>query len=916
MDLQQVAWHSVAYGAKVPAYTTFRFLDAMNNLTRQPLAAALMLALVLPAASVAAAPPGVPCPSIPRPADPGDPAVEVSYLCGVEIAAHDLWFDRSLEVYDATVIGSRDRWPGVEMDINQRGYLVMEDSLVETAGTMSDALVMTSNHVDGARISRSHLRTSGEASTGLYVGNISPDASGFIAKANTTTVIDSSIFTQGQDSAGVALNPSAWLQLRNVDIATQGDRAFGLWNYRSDVAMQGGSIRTAGEDSTGLYVESGHIGFGGPSYAYVGRAQLYGVQVRVEGNGSNGIVAGYRGADAGRAGMGAELMLQDSQVQALQGDAVRFLDGDANRLEMVNSVAEGSDAALRMAVGHGQVRVNLHASKLLGGGAAAIVLEAPDTRVQLRAQAGSVLANERGALFDIGRFAAADVQLQGSLMRGGARVADVGRLDVALRERSVWQVDGNAMVDQLSVQRSEVSLANGHAGDRFVVRGDLLLDDGHLRLDTVLGGDAAASDRFDVQGDFLGNGTVSVVGVGDGAATDKGIPLITVGGQSLATLALSGRAVGGMYEYFLHRDNADGDWYLRSQLTAVDPCDDDPALPGCGVDPVPGPDPAPEPTPEPGPDPTPEVPSLPDPAGVLRPEAGAYLANRWVRQALLQPRQPLATNEGREGVRGWTRVESGQAQLPGLVDQLQQSAQWNSLQLGADLGVFDAGRGRAGVLLSSGRADAQSRSSLTGYAARGRVQSNALGVYAGWQGEAAYVDAAVVHARFRNRVQGDALAPEHYRSRARQASLQAGYRLPLGTLGGTVLTLQPDVQIVQFRDRGNLHVEATGTPIAHPTSTAWSRRLGLRLEGQGAGGQGAVVSPWLAAHGYRDTGRSELGFGNETIAGIAPRSRYEVGSGVRIQFRSGLSAWGGLNVSRGDHGYRQTSAQLGVARRW
>ncbi len=117
MDLQQVAWHSVAYGAKVSGHNTFRFLDAMNNLTRQPLAAALVLALVLPAASVAAAPPGVPCPSIPRPADPGDPAVEVSYLCGVEIAAHGLWFDRSLEVYDATVIGSRDRWPGVEMDI-------------------------------------------------------------------------------------------------------------------------------------------------------------------------------------------------------------------------------------------------------------------------------------------------------------------------------------------------------------------------------------------------------------------------------------------------------------------------------------------------------------------------------------------------------------------------------------------------------------------------------------------------------------------------------------------------------------------------------------------------------------------------------------------------------------------------------
>lgn len=895
---------------------------AMNTLSRQPLAAALVLALFLPATPVVAAPPGVPCPSIPPPRQPGDPVVEVSYLCGVEVEANDLWFDRSLEVYDAAVIGSHDLRSGIDLDNNLRGYLVIEDSRVETTGEMSDAVRMSSNHMDGTRISRSRLKTFGNASTGLHVGNILADATGFIARANMTTVDDSTITTQGHESAGIALYPSTWLQLRNVDIVTQGDRSIGIWNHRTDVVMQGGSIRTAGAGSTGIYVESGHIGFvGSPSYAYVGRVQLHGVQVRVEGNGSNGIVAGYRGFDADRAGMGAELVLQDSQVRALQGDAVQILDGDANRLDMVNSVVEGSDAGLRMVVGHGQAQVNLHASQLIGGGAAAIVLEAPDTRLQLHAQAGSILANDRGALFDIGRFAEADVEVEGSLMRGGARVADVGRLDVALRGGSLWQVDGNAMVDQLSVQRSEVSLANGHAGDRFVVRGDLSLDEGHLRLDTVLAGDTAASDRIDVQGDLLGNGTVSVVGVGDGAATDKGIPLLTVAGQSLATLTLSGRAVGGMYEYFLHRDSADGDWYLRSQLSAVDPCDDDPTLPGCGgstpgPDPDPIPDPAPDPTPDPIVDPTPEVPALPEPSGVLRPEAGAYLANRWLRQTLLRPGERLAVDEMQEGVRGWTRVDSGQAQLPGLVDQLQLSAQWNSLQLGADLGVFDAGRGRAGVLLSSGRADVQSRSRLTGYAARGRVQSNALGVYAGWQGEAAHVDAAVVHARFHNRVQGDALAPENHRSRARQASLQAGYRLPLGTLAGTALTLQPEAQIVQFRDRASRHVEATGTAIAHPTSTAWSRRLGMRLEGKAAGSQGAAVSPWLATHWYRDTGRSQLGFGDETIAGIAPRNRYEVGGGVRIQFRSGLSGWGGLNISRGEQGYRQTSAQLGLARRW
>ncbi|HEL4114498.1 TPA: autotransporter outer membrane beta-barrel domain-containing protein, partial [Stenotrophomonas maltophilia] len=104
-----------------------------------------------------------------------------------------------------------------------------------------------------------------------------------------------------------------------------------------------------------------------------------------------------------------------------------------------------------------------------------------------------------------------------------------------------------------------------------------------------------------------------------GAKTDKGIELIRVGGASNAQFDLQGRAVGGQYEYFLFKDATNGGWYLRSELaTGPDPCLVDPTLPECTpIDPV---------------DPVDPV----DPTPVLRPEAGAYLANQFAMDQLLR----------------------------------------------------------------------------------------------------------------------------------------------------------------------------------------------------------------------------------------------------------------------------------------
>ncbi|WP_251263510.1 autotransporter outer membrane beta-barrel domain-containing protein, partial [Enterobacter hormaechei] len=82
----------------------------------------------------------------------------------------------------------------------------------------------------------------------------------------------------------------------------------------------------------------------------------------------------------------------------------------------------------------------------------------------------------------------------------------------------------------------------------------------------------------------------------------------------------------------------------------------------------------------------------------------------------------------------------------------------------------DDGRGRVGVMGTASRSSATSRSDVTGFSARGKVEGGALGVYGNWANDAMHVDASVQRGQFRNRVQGEGLAEERYDSDIWQSS--------------------------------------------------------------------------------------------------------------------------------------------------
>ena len=574
-----------------------------------------------------------------------------------------------------------------------------------------------------------------------------------------------------------------------------------------------------------------------------------------------------------------QLHIDDSAIHARRGAAIRVLPQFANTYDI--TVANGSE---------------------LAGGDGNLVLVASEGAVS-------------NARTDV-NFTVDDSRMAGNVTLDLSTVAN-GTLNVNLRNRtqihgrflnvtsadigsgSTWSMAGDSTVGHLTLGTGgTVALGNGSTFNTLSLE-EFTGNGGTLLFNTQLGDDTSLTDKLVIAGDANGQANVRVLNAGGaGAKTDRGIELIDIGGASNAQFDLVGRAVGGQYEYFLVKD-ANGNWYLRSELGgAPDPCLVDPTLPECKpVDPV---DPIDPPPP------------------ILRPETGAYLANQFALGQMLRHsyRDRQGGAAAADGVRGWARVDAAQSKLGAVDDQLDLRVDRSRLQLGADIGVFDDGRGRVGVMGTAARSSATSRSDVTGFSARGKVEGGALGVYGNWANDAMYVDASVQRGQFRNRVQGDGLAEERYDSDIWQSSVEAGYRFDIGQIGNTALSLQPELQLIYTDAKTDVHTEANGTVVRAQSNNGLSGRAGLRLQGESRSEAGASVSPYLAANWYRDGAGNGIAFDDEVLKAGIPRNRYELSAGARVEFRSGFNAWGGFGVMRGDSGYREATANLSVAYSW
>ncbi len=566
-------------------------------------------------------------------------------------------------------------------------------------------------------------------------------------------------------------------------------------------------------------------------------------------------------------------------------------------------------------------------------GAAIAVAGFADEAVRLTVQNRATLTGGNGAMVDAQANALLDFTGRTSTLNGDFLVADsatatlrfldglnltgrvLGPADIIVDQGGRWTLSGDSNTGNLTLGAgSDIFLgAAGQAAyPQLTVNGNYTGQGGTLHFNTVLAGDDAASSSMIVSGDTSGSTNVSVSNInGAGAQTVNGIRLVQVGGASNGTFALQGRAVGGMYEYFLRKGTptaANGNWYLTSAYTG-DPCDINPALPQCPVDPV---DPV---------NPVDPIDPIVDPIPVLRPESGAYLANQAAAQQMFTLRRHDRGEPGfdRASPGTWVRVGRDQLQAS-IAGQVDARTHINTVQLGSDLWRWGEGRGQLGVMLGTGDATTQAVSSLSGYGTRGKVKGKSAGVYAGWVQDAqssagAYVDGWVQAGRFDNDVQGEGLEREQYDSRTRSASLEAGYAFTLRSSASSTLYLQPQAQVTWSDYDGDRHVEANGTTVEDGRSGGVNSRVGMRLFGQSTR-VGNRVQPFLGVNWLRGERDPSLRFNAEQLHAKLPQNRYEAQAGAQLQLGQRWTAWGDLRVQRGDGGYRDNGAQMGLRAAW
>ena len=475
-----------------------------------------------------------------------------------------------------------------------------------------------------------------------------------------------------------------------------------------------------------------------------------------------------------------------------------------------------------------------------------------------------------------------------------------GQVTMHMELGSRWKMTRSASISNLSISGlAGVTLGDGSSFHTLDVAGDFnggtssRGSSGTMEFNTVLAGDASATDRLIIGGSTTGNANVRVNNVGGGGAqTSKGIELITVKGTSDATFKLIERVVAGQYEYFLHKGGGtDGNWYLRSQLPAQpDPCELDPSLPEC------------------------------NPRPVLRPEAGAYLANLQAAQSLFRTGYH-DRHAGQNGGRAWVRANGSRQGFDAISRQLDIRGNSQSLTVGADL--WQADGGSVGISLSTGNATSTSTNELSGYYARGKVKGEALGAYGSWRENndadpyaGFYVDGSLQRAHFRNRVEGIGLATERYEMRAWQGAVETGYAFRLaGTSNGSVY-LEPSLQVGYNRWDSERHTEANGTVVSAPEANGLFGHAGLRLSGVTRWGGGAAeVQPYVSANWLHNGARSQIQMGDELADARIPRNRGEFNAGASMKFANGVGAWGGVSLQKAS-GFHQTSAQVGLNYRW
>lgn len=436
-----------------------------------------------------------------------------------------------------------------------------------------------------------------------------------------------------------------------------------------------------------------------------------------------------------------------------------------------------------------------------------------------------------------------------------------------------------------------IHLGGAAVGNVLRVQGNFT-GGGTLMLNTVLGDDTSATDKLVVEGNTSGSTAVIVNNKGGlGADTHNGIQIVQVDGASDGNFYLGSRVVQGAYDYRLYKgsiDNPDdGDWYLRSTRN--------------------------------------------DPTPVIRPEIGAYLANRDAAQTMfrhtLHDRMgESAFSEGKVASKNapafWSYVEAGYGtgRAAGQIDQRRWS---NKVQVGGDFyrSAEDVNNWRVGAMAGYGTLRSRSLTDGQAYRADSDLTGYNAGLYATWfaDGKAGadgpYLDGWIQHGWFRNKVKGDELAEQRYNSRAWSGSVEGGWTFNAWSTNDYRFYVQPQVQVIYTRYHGNDVIENNGTVIENSHEDGISTRLGARFFGNGTGA-GSRWQPYAELNWLHNNKASTIRIGDESFDSALPKNVAELKAGFEVVLNKNTNAWAQVRMQKGEDNYKSVGGLAGIKVSW
>ncbi|WXL24891.1 autotransporter outer membrane beta-barrel domain-containing protein [Ectopseudomonas mendocina] len=720
--------------------------------------------------------------------------------------------------------------------------------------------------------------------------------------------------------------------IQRSEITTYGDYVYGLRLTSSTaglsrVTASESNIRVMGDGGGGLFL-------GG----YAVRAHLEDVTIQSDGDNSFGIVQMNTGRIDHASGLNILMSgegagayrsyltefgnywnlatFNDSTIETLSGPA--FWQQGSNHALVVNgsdvTAAKGKGLMLRVSdtvftdgrtVATGRIDFTSDASVLRGD----VAVDSATAFLDMQLKNGTVFS--------------------GSLLNNsGYQVSQL-----ALDSSSRWNVLANSSMGTFNHAGTVVFEAPvGGVFKTVTVSGDYVGQGGHWLFNRALGDDASLGDQLIIQGNSSGTATVGVLNAGGaGAQTSEGIRLISVAGRSEAEFTLQGRAVAGLYDYFLFKGGVstpnDGNWYLRSELNQSEEPEPEPKP---EPEPEPKPKPKPEPKPKPKPKPEPQPGPTPSKPQVERPEPAVYVANQRAARSMFQhglydrAGDPAAKagSDGQTIV--WMHARDSQPNKREDSQQVHVEGDASSMLLGIGrrLATDTGGELQAGVMLGQGRASNRSRSQVTGYAARGEVEGRSVGLYGTWLQDAkmeggVYVDGWLQYGRFHNSVRGDGLPEENYKSHSWTASAEAGYTLPLSRNEQRGVYVEPQLQVIYSEYDADRVVESNGTVVRDESDEAITTRLGVRLYSRETSSGQHPVNPYVAVNWWLGGNKAAISVDGESLRRNTPRDMIETKAGVQVNLSSGWRGWGEINSQAADGiDFSEVGAQVGVSYNW